>query len=156
MLYPGTISVEQATFEALIRDICRSYRAHGFTDIILLGDSGGNQKGMQTVADALNRDWANQKARVHFLPEFYAEDMWSYEFLKARGITQIDLTPGDGQLADQPNAVRNGIHDDIYSEAQVAVQGPELIRTEQRRKAGLFTLHGVDLEPLEELVELGV
>src|SRR5512145_439736 len=54
MAYPGTISLEPATYEALLSDICRSYKAHGFTDIVLLGDSGGNQTGMRNVADALN------------------------------------------------------------------------------------------------------
>lgn len=43
MQYAGTISVEESTFEALLTDICRSYKAHGFVDIILLGDSGGNR-----------------------------------------------------------------------------------------------------------------
>ena len=155
MLYPGTISVEEATFEALLRDICRSYRAHGFTDIILLGDSGGNQQGMQRVAEALNQAWADDDARVHFLPEFYSEDIWSYQFLKKRGITQIDRTPGKGQPADQPTPFRNGIHDDLYYEAQIAVQDPELIRARQRRAAGLFELHGVELDPIEDLIALG-
>src|SRR4030095_3721083 len=44
MQYAGSISVESATFEALLTDICRSYKAHGFMDIVLLGDSGGNQR----------------------------------------------------------------------------------------------------------------
>jgi creatinine amidohydrolase/Fe(II)-dependent formamide hydrolase-like protein len=67
MQYAGTISLESATFEALLTDICRSYKAHGFVDIILLGDSGGNQPGMERVAAALNRRWSGEKARVHFL-----------------------------------------------------------------------------------------
>src|SRR4051812_32611259 len=58
MQYPGTISLEPSTFEALLTDICRSYKAHGFRDVILVGDSGGNQRGMETVATALNRKWA--------------------------------------------------------------------------------------------------
>jgi creatinine amidohydrolase/Fe(II)-dependent formamide hydrolase-like protein len=48
MQYAGTISVEEATFEALLTDICRSYKAHGFLDIVLVGDSGGNQTGMES------------------------------------------------------------------------------------------------------------
>src|SRR5687767_537953 len=32
MRYAGTIGLEDATFEALLTDICRSYKAHGFTD----------------------------------------------------------------------------------------------------------------------------
>lgn len=43
MRYPGTISVTESTYEALLRDICASLRTHGFTEIVLIGDSGGNQ-----------------------------------------------------------------------------------------------------------------
>lgn len=53
----ATISVEPATFQALLTDICRSYKAHGFVDIILLGDSGSSQAGMKAVAAALNSRW---------------------------------------------------------------------------------------------------
>jgi creatinine amidohydrolase/Fe(II)-dependent formamide hydrolase-like protein len=67
MNYPGTISLETSTFIALLTEIARSYKAHGFADIILTGDSGGNQAGMKTVADTLNARWANETARVHYL-----------------------------------------------------------------------------------------
>jgi len=155
MRYAGTIGLEDATFEALLTDICRSYKAHGFIDIILLGDSGGNQAGMERVANTLNRRWAGERARVHYLREYYTEDQWSYAFLRSQGITQIDRNPPAGQAADRPSDWRNGIHDDIYYEAQIAVQDPKLIRMAERQKAGLFTLHGVDLAPVEKLVELG-
>lgn len=155
MRYPGTVSVEPATFQALLSDIARSYRAHGFRDIVLIGDSGGNQEGMAAVADALNERWIAEgsEARVHFLPEYYREDIWSYDFLKSRGITQIDETPGAER--DRPTSQRNGMHDDIYYEAQMAVQSPDAIRWEERGRAGLQSLHGVDLTPLDSLVELG-
>jgi creatinine amidohydrolase len=155
MSYPGTISLEPATFEALLTDICRSYKAHGFKDIILVGDSGGNQGGMQNVANALNKKWEADTARVHFLREYYSEDQWSYDFLKSQGVIQIDKTPPAGQAADRRTDTRNGMHDDVYYEAQTAVQDPKLIRAEQRIKAGLFTLHGVDLAPVSKTVELG-
>lgn len=155
MRYSGTISLEQSTFEALLTDICRSYRVHGFTDIILLGDSGGNQGGMHNVANALNKQWATAgyAAKVHFLPEYYNEDRWSYTYLKSLGITQINKTPG--AKPDAPIPVRNGIHDDIYYEAQIAVVDPKLIRADERKKAGLLELHGVSLEPLSRTVEIG-
>ena len=155
MSYPGTISLEPATFEALLTDICRSYKAHGFKDIILVGDSGGNQGGMQNVANALNKNWEAETAFVHFLREYYSEDQWSYDFLKSQGVVQIDKTPAAGQAADRRTDTRNGMHDDVYYEAQTAVQDPKLIRAEQRIKAGLFTLHGVDLAPVSKTVELG-
>ena len=138
MRYAGTIGLEAATFEALLTDICRSYKAHGFTDIILLGDSGGNQDGMERVANALNKRWAAEQPRVHYLREYYAEDQWSDAFLRSQGIAQIDRNPPAGQAADRPSDWRNG-----------------LIRTAERMQAGLFTLHGVDLAPVEKLIDLG-
>ncbi|MCA0376795.1 MAG: creatininase family protein [Gemmatimonadetes bacterium] len=157
MAFAGTISLEAATFEALLTDICRSYKAHGFLDLILLGDSGGNQRGMKNVADALNAKWAaaGEKARVHFLPEYYSEDQWSWNFLKSIGVVQIDSTPPAGQARDRAADYRNGIHDDIYYEAQIAVQDPALIRMAQRVKAGQFTLHGVNLAPISRTIEIG-
>ena len=155
MAYAGTISLEAATFEALLTDVCRSYKAHGFLDIVLLGDSGGNQAGMEHVADTLNRRWSADRARVHYLREYYYEDQWSWNYLKSLGITQIDRTPPPGQSQDRPADWRNGIHDDIYYEAQIAVQDPKLIRMEQRIKAGLFSLHGVDLAPISRTIGIG-
>ncbi len=155
MNYPGTISLEPATFLALLSDICRSYKAHGFRDIILIGDSGGNQNGMRSAADTLNARWAaaGDSTRVHYLAEYYNEDRWSYDFLKTLGITQIDSAAG--RTRDARVDTRNGMHDDIYYEAQIAVQDPKHIRTEQRKKAGQLTLHGVNLDPIDKTIEIG-
>jgi creatinine amidohydrolase len=155
MRYPGTISLEAATFEALLTDICRSYKAHGFRDIILLGDSGGNQPGMEKVARALNLKWKASPTRVHYLKDYYAKDPWSYEFLKAQGIVQVDKTPPKGESPTRPAHTRNGIHDDVYYEAQIAVQDPKLIRADERIKAGLMSIHGVNMAPISKTVELG-
>ena len=155
MRYPGTISLEPATYLALLFDICRSYKAHGFVHIILIGDSGGNQDGMRSVADTLNARWASagDSARVHYLSEYYNEDRWSYDFLKTLGITQIDSTPG--RQRDARVDTRNSIHDDVYYEAQIAVQDPKHIRAEQRRKVGQLSIHGVDLSSMDKTIEIG-
>ncbi|MEQ1694073.1 MAG: creatininase family protein [Gemmatimonas sp.] len=157
MQYAGTISLEPATFEAMLSDICRSYVAHGFIDIVLIGDSGGNQRGMGNVATALNTRWAaeGKNARVHFLPEYYTEDQWSFDYLKSLGIVQLDSMPPTGQARDRRADTRNGMHDDIYYEAQIAVQDPALIRASQRAKAKQLTLHGVDLSDMTKTVDLG-
>ena len=155
MLYPGTISLEESTFRALLTDICRSYKTHGFKDIVLLGDSGGNQAGMKAVAEALNEKWKGEAARVHFLPEYYSEDMWSYKFLRSKEIVQFDKTPPPGEKPDRPAHTRNGIHDDVYYEAQIAVKDPKLIRAAEREKAGTLSLHGVNLAPISKTIALG-
>ena len=68
MNFPGTISLRQETFEALLTDICSSLQQHNFQNIFLLGDSGGNQEGMQNVAAALNNDWHGESNRVSYIP----------------------------------------------------------------------------------------
>jgi creatinine amidohydrolase len=155
MSYPGTISVSQATFEALLSDIAKSYEAHGFRDVVLIGDSGGNGSGLGRVAAALNGQWTREgsEARAHYLPEYYDEDRWSYDFLKSEGITQIDSI--SGERIDERTDRRNGMHTDIYYEAQSAAQSPDHIRAAQREAVGQLNLHGVNLSPISETIELG-
>src|SRR6188768_427448 len=54
---PGTIVLSQATFQAVLTDMANSLRSQGFKDIVMVGDSGGNAKGMQAAATALNAEW---------------------------------------------------------------------------------------------------
>ena len=53
MKYPGTVSVTEETYRALLTDICASLRTHGFKHVVMIGDSGGNQEGMKQVAESL-------------------------------------------------------------------------------------------------------
>src|SRR5438132_10858018 len=71
MKYPGTISLTEDTYERLLTDICASFRAHGFREIVLIGDSGGNQRGMKEVAARLDAKWAGARTRLHVIPEYY-------------------------------------------------------------------------------------
>ncbi len=147
MRYHATVSVRQETFEALLTDIVMSLEAHGFLDIVLIGDSGGNVRGMQNVADALNEAWADERSRVHFIPEYYTEDMYSCDFLKEE--------LGIFQQPDNCVATRNEYHDDYHYSSIIATTDPERIRARQRIDAGLFSINEVDLNPLEQTVENG-
>lgn len=71
MTYPGTISLPEETYSRLLEYACRSFQQHGFTDIILIGESGGNQQGMKMVSEALNEVWKNTATRVHFISDYY-------------------------------------------------------------------------------------
>jgi len=146
MQFAGTISVTDSTYRALLRDICVSPKTHGFTDIVLIGDSGGNQSGMKAVADELNGVWRTTRARAVFVPEYYTQDMWSFEYLKSLGIRQ---------QPDVQSASRAGMHDDYHYEALVAVADPVHIRAEQRMKSGTFRINGVDLESVQAVVANG-
>jgi creatinine amidohydrolase/Fe(II)-dependent formamide hydrolase-like protein len=146
MRFPGTISLQEETFEALLADICSSLRQHGFVNIFLIGDSGGNQPGMQNVAQALNEEWADDAARVFYIAEYYAEDMWSFDYLKQLGYKQ---------LPDEATPFRNDIHTDLHYESIMAVVDPRLVRAETRLRTGEYEVHGVEMESVSELIELG-
>ncbi len=70
MRYPGAITLPNEHFEKLLEYAARSFRVNGFTDIILIGDSGGNQNGLRNVTEILNREWAGSPGplRVELLP----------------------------------------------------------------------------------------
>jgi creatinine amidohydrolase/Fe(II)-dependent formamide hydrolase-like protein len=146
MRYPGTISLTEDTYRALLRDICTSLKTHGFTNIVLVGDSGGNQNGMEAVAKELNSRWPASEARVHFIREYYTQDMWSFDYLKTIGIFQ---------KPDVQSASRAGVHDDYHYEALVALVDPAHIRAQQRIKAGKFSINGVDMDSIRAVTENG-
>jgi creatinine amidohydrolase/Fe(II)-dependent formamide hydrolase-like protein len=138
MKYPGTISLMEETYERLLADICASLRAHGFEHVVLLGDSGGNQKGMKNVAARLNARWAGGKTHVHFIPEYY--DYSGVEkWLEQQGIKQVD----------------EGLHDDFAVTAQMMAVDPVTVRMKQRLAAGRFRINGIDLAPAEKTIGWG-
>src|SRR5919204_4365006 len=61
MKYAGTLSVTEATYRALLREICTCFRTHGFAHVLLIGDSYDNQEGMRAVAEALDARGAGGK-----------------------------------------------------------------------------------------------
>jgi creatinine amidohydrolase len=73
MLFPGTLSVNPATFENLIIDVVASLVAHGFTDICIIGDSGGSQHGMEQAAVRAQRQ-VGPDSKIRFIREYYDYD----------------------------------------------------------------------------------
>lgn len=70
---PGVISLLEPAYEKVLDAAVRSLKVHGFTDIILIGDSGPNQRGMANIAKALNAEWAGSGVRVHALTDYYEQ-----------------------------------------------------------------------------------
>jgi creatinine amidohydrolase len=71
MKHPGTITIPADVFEKTLESAAKSLAHHGFRDIVFLGDHGGYQRNVETVAARLNRAWARQPARAHALVEYY-------------------------------------------------------------------------------------
>jgi creatinine amidohydrolase len=112
MRFPGTISVPVDVFERTLEAAADSFRVHGFTDIVLLGDHGGYQSSLRAVAERLNRRWASTTARAHYIPEYYQaiETTFAAE-LRARGLgaaigQHADLMDTALMLAVDPSMVR--------------------------------------------------
>jgi creatinine amidohydrolase/Fe(II)-dependent formamide hydrolase-like protein len=138
MKYPGSFSVTEATYEALLTDVCGSLRAHGFRNIVLIGDSGGNQEGLKNVAAALTAKWTDGKTRIAYIPEYYNYGDVA-KWVEEQGIKQVD----------------EGLHDDYAMTAMMMAVDPDSVRTKQRIKANKFRINGVDLAPMEKTIAFG-
>lgn len=138
MLYPSTISLREDTYRALLTDIAESLKQHGFEEIILIGDSGGNVKGMADVASKLSTAWKGSKTRIYHIPEYY--DYASVKkWLEGQGIREGN----------------EGIHDDYAITAEMMVVDPTAVRMNQRMAKGKFKINGVELAPAEKTVAMG-
>ena len=136
MRSPGTISLRQETFEAVLTDMAESLHQHGFENIVFIGDSGGNQRGMEAVAEALNRKWSDGAA-AHFVGEYYRAPEGSRDVLRELGVTREGM-PSDG-LHDSPGITLNMMLDD-----------PNSVRWAARVRTGQAVINGVDISNLTE------
>ncbi len=139
MRYPGTISMRQETYRAILTDIAESLETHGFTDIVFIGDSGGNQDGMEVVAREMNAQWKD--ARAHFVPEYYRSYFDGFDLLKE------DF--GVEQTTDE------GLHDDIVITSLMLAGDPETVRYRQRLAAGKASINGVSIADLPAIRSIG-
>lgn len=99
MRMPGTITLPDEWFRELLVHTAKSHAAGGFTDIVFLGDSGGNQRGMGAVVEQLNREWAGTPARAHFIGDYYTksgEDARAY--LRGLGYSDEQIGSHAGML----------------------------------------------------------
>ena len=140
MRYPGTIGITDDTFKRLLSDIATSLRANGFRHIVLIGDSGGNQRPQLEVAEHLSARWTDGKTKIFHIPEYYNWDA-RQEWLQKRGINEVV----------QPV----GIHEEFSGTAIMMLEDPTTVRMQQRLRAGHFTVNGVDLAPISRTLALG-
>lgn len=139
MVYPGTISLTEATFKALLNDISSSLKTHGFEHIILIGDSGGNVRGMAETAKELSAKWAGSKTTIHHIPEYYtyaAAEKWAAENLGWKQVPE-------------------GHHDDPVISTIMMTVDPQSVRIKERIAKNKATINGIPLAPVEKAVEAG-
>jgi creatinine amidohydrolase/Fe(II)-dependent formamide hydrolase-like protein len=141
MRFPGTISVPDAAFETTLEYAARSFRRHGFRDIVLIGDHGGYQKGLARVAAKLNREWAGAPTRVHAVEEYYRSTDADYaQLLKRQGFRDDEI----------------GTHAGLADTSLSLAVDPQLVRTERLRDGTAFTpADGVHGDPRRSSAEAG-
>ena len=137
MRYPGTISLREETFQAVLDDVASSLHAHGFEHIVFIGDSGGNQDGMAAVADRLNERW--EKSTAHYIPGFYDND----------GVQRV--MEEEFEIFEESE----GFHDTYWLTAMQMTVDLSSVRYEERVAAGRASINGVSLTPLEKTIEVG-
>jgi len=142
---PGSVFLSQATYRAVLTDMAMSLRGMGFTNVILMGDSGGNQGAMKEVAATLDEKYKGSGARVYFIPEYY--DYSSVQkLIKESGIPeQIEI--GASQGSDR-------LHEEYGIDALMALYNPKTIRIDERTKANRATINGVPLLPMSKTLEM--
>jgi creatinine amidohydrolase len=137
MASPGTISMREDTFRAILRDTAESLQAHGFKNIIFIGDSGGNQAGQKAIAEELTAKWAGKAMAIH-VAEYY--DYASVaKYMEGRGIK-------DG--------TSDNMHDDPIITLNMFIDDPNSVRFTERVKAGKATINGVDVSNRAKNTEL--
>ena len=115
MRSPGTISVREETFRAMLTDVAHSLKMHGFRNIIFIGDSGGNQAGQRAVAETLNTEWDAGPVVAH-VQEYY-DYAGAARYMAYRG-----LEDGEG----------DGLHDDPIIALNMFVDDPSSVRYDER------------------------
>jgi len=138
MATAGTISLREETFQALLTDIVTSLKTHGFENIVLIGDSGGNTTGMRTVATRLNTEWSGKPFVVH-IPQYYDYASVSRE-MAAKGLIKEGTS-------DQ-------LHDDAIITLNMWITDPKSVRYDERVKAGKATINGVSIADAKKNMEM--
>jgi creatinine amidohydrolase/Fe(II)-dependent formamide hydrolase-like protein len=137
----GAISLPSPAFNQLLDAAARSLKAHGFREILLIGDSGGNQAGLRAVADALNEEWKDQHTRVYALTDYYEQGRLDY-----RAWMQKELGFDDTNV---------GSHAGISDTSQLLFVKPDAVRKDRIKPWGGAADSGVSGDPTKATAAIG-
>jgi creatinine amidohydrolase/Fe(II)-dependent formamide hydrolase-like protein len=140
MAKPGTITLPDERFVPLLLHAARSLKAGGFTTIIYIGDSGGNQNGMQKAAEQLNAEWQGTGARALFIGDYYTKAAEaSRVWLESKGYTRAQI----------------GTHAGMMDTSELLFVNPKLVRKDRLALNGGSPDSGVTGDPTKATAEIG-
>ncbi len=137
----GVISLPSPAYDLLLDAAARSLKAHGFTDILFIGDSGGNQAGMTTVAAALTKEWEGAGAAAYALTGYYEDGRVHYRAWMEAAFGYDEAIIGS--------------HAGISDTSQMLHVRPAGIRTDQLKPWGGPADAGVSGDPMKATAEIG-
>src|SRR5262245_3052422 len=138
---PGAISLPPPAYDLLLDAAARSLKVHGFTDILLIGDSGGNQAGMTAVAEKLNKEWEGSGTWVFALTDYYEAGRDHY-----RAWMQAAFGYDDEMV---------GSHAGISDTSQMLFLRPAGVRKDQIKPWGGPKDSGVSGDPAKATADIG-
>jgi hypothetical protein len=171
MASPGTISMRQETYEALLTDIAESLAMGGFENVIFIGDSGGNGTGMTAVAARLNDKFPGAKPMFAHVPEHYeygavgsymrtehrleAPEAEPWRQREAAERTRLEGRYGAGHACvnvglqtwrqANPQSWNDNLHDDPVITLNMYAADPNSVRWYERLQTGLAKINGVSI-----------
>ena len=88
MRFPGSVSIDTETFQAVIRQVAQSALAAGFKNVFLMGDHGGEQDALRGAAKDLEDqyDKLDKTAHVYYVDLYYKEKEQMKAYLTEHGI----------------------------------------------------------------------
>ena len=140
MAKAGSITLPEDRFIELLLHAAKSLRAGGFTTVILIGDSGGNQNGMKAAADQLNAAWKGTGARAMFIGDYYTK-------------SAADIRTYLGGLGYSLDAI--GSHAGMVDTSELLFVNPALVRRDRLAPSGGSADSGVNGDPTKATAALG-
>ena len=96
MRFAGTMSLTDATFAAVSRDVVISAIAAGFEHVAVMGEHGGSgQDILEALAAELDAEWSSQGARVYYVPVYTEGEDRMREHLTQLNVPRDRMTPID-------------------------------------------------------------
>src|SRR5688500_6503992 len=138
---PGAISLPSPAYDMLLDAAARSLKAHGATEILFIGDSGGNQQGMRDVAAKLNEEWKSGGPKVYALTDYYEGGREHYRAWMEAAFGYTDDIIGS--------------HAGISDTSQMLHVKPAGVRKDQLKPWGGAKDSGVSGDPMKATAEIG-
>jgi len=141
---PGTTLVSPETFVAILTDMSNSLKSQGFKTIIMLGDNGGNARGMAAAVKSFNDRWQGEGGvRAYTIPEYYS---YTEDAAPGFSVQGYEETLGVHEKVGLENG-GDGFHDDFYISAFVMLRDLNDARIPERIRAKKSTINTIELAP---------